>query len=287
MVTVIIPSGGPGERFFAPTIRDVLSKAAGDVEVYAITDGWVAPREERVQDGRVTYASLPASPHNQKRHGINLAASRCAGDYLMALDAHCMVAEGFDELLTAAYQPGWLLVPRRLRLDAANWCLEDPAGRPPIDYEYFRWRPLLYERHLAGYKWDARTLERWDIICDPILTCQGSCWFIDRALFHRLGLMRTEGYGGWGAEAEEMVFEVYRAGGEARVLKGECWYAHLHKGRTYGRMYTLNHAERHASYAYSYQLWVNERRDFFAAMIDRFAPLPGWPANWKEQLWRH
>jgi hypothetical protein len=285
LLSVIIPSGGPDERFFRKTIEDVLLKAAGEVEVYAMTDGWVAPREDRVQDDRVIYVDLDPSEHNQKRQAVNLAVSLCDGEYVMALDAHCMMAPGFDSLLIEACPPNGLIVPRRLRLDAENWCLEDSGGRPPIDYEYFMWRSILNKRHLAGYKWDARTLERLDLHCDRICTCQGSTWLLRKQLFQDLGLMSTEGYGGWGAEAEEMVFEVYRAGGEARVLKDECWYAHLHKGRTYGRMYNLNNVERKSSYAYSYQLWIYDRRDFFVPFMKEFQPMPGWPSNWQDQIY--
>lgn len=285
LLTVIIPSGGPGEKFFRPTIEDVLAKGV-NVEVYAVTDGWVEPADNRVQDDRVTYLELPHSTQNQKRHAINLSVERCAGEYVMALDAHCLMAEGFDEVLQAAHQPNWVQIPRRHRLDAENWCLQEQYGKPPIDYEYFMWQSMTKpgEPGLHGYKWDARTLERWDVPIDRTATCQGSCWYMTRAWYLERGFMQVEGYTGWGAEAEEICLETFLHGGQVMTNK-HTWYAHLHKGHQFGRMYILNHRERHASYDYSYRLWVQERREFFVPFIRSFPLMPNWPEDWERHIY--
>jgi hypothetical protein len=92
-------------------------------------------------------------------------------------------------------------------------------------------------------------------------------------------------YQGWGQEGEEIVFETWKNGGEVKTNKNT-WYAHLHKGVKYGRMYHMSREDNRKSYRYSYDLWLNKNRDFFIGLIERFMPLPGWPANWKERLWK-
>lgn len=280
MLTVIIPS--KTEKYFKRTIEDVLEKATGEIEIYAVTDGY--KETDKVQDNRVIYLELEPSGKNQKRHGINKAVSLCRGDYIMALDAHCMMAPGFDVQLIKDHKPNWVQIPRRNRLDAMNWCLQDQCGRPPIDYEYIMWKPVKQRDGFHGYKWDTRTLERMHIPIDDTMTIQGSCWFMTKEWFNKMGFMQIKGYTGWGQEGEEISFTTWMNDGEVKTNKNT-WYAHLHKGKTYGRMYHLNKGETLESYKYSFNLWTNENKEAFIKIVERFWPIPNWPDNWKEIIW--
>lgn len=284
-LSIAIPS--KTEKFLYKTTKDVLEKATGNIEIFPILDGY--DTEEIIEDKRVKYIRLPATQAAQKRHGINIVASICSGDYLMSLDAHCMMAEGFDEVLLKDIEDDWVVVPRRNRLDAENWCLQTQVDdRPPIDYEYLMW-PLQFDPPaFHGFKWDARTRERWDIPIDNILTFQGSMWVMSRKHFHRLNLMQIDGYQGLGQEAEEISWKTYCSGGRVVVNKNTS-YGHLHKGNLHGRMYFLDKKEQNRSYAYSYDFWMNNRpfkgkvRNW-GDLIDSFMPIPKWPTNWREEL---
>jgi glycosyltransferase involved in cell wall biosynthesis len=278
MLSILIPS--KTEKYLDNTILDILKNARGEIEVIAILDGYDT---ERIQDERVKYIILEPSSSNHKRQGVNEAVKQSKGDYVMVLDAHCMVAEGFDVQLIKDHQPNWVQVPRRHRLDAENWCLQ-PQGdtRPPIDYEYLMWQGIL-DHAFHGYKWDSRTLERQDILIDDILTMQGSTWFMTKEWYNKMGFMDIR-YQGWGQEAEEISFTTWNNGGRVVVNKNT-WYAHLHKGKKYGRMYKLNYDENKLSYAYAYNLWVMENKEFFIKLIEKFWPIPKWPINWKEIIW--
>src|SRR3990167_8286851 len=132
MLSVIIPSRN--EKFLNKTIQDVLNKGTGEIEVIPVLDGYDT---ERINDDRVRYITLENQPFTQKRQGINLAVKAARGEYIMSLDAHCMMAPGFDEQLVKDHQSDLVQVPRRHRLDAENWCLQPQSdSRPPIDYEY-------------------------------------------------------------------------------------------------------------------------------------------------------
>jgi hypothetical protein len=280
MLSIAIPS--KNERFLDNTIRDVLENATGEIEVFPILDGYDCPH---IEDPRVHYIVLPPTGHMKKRHGINEMVRICKGEYVMSLDAHCLVAKGFDTQLAKDHKSNWVQIPRRHRLDAENWCLQDQCGRPPIDYEYFMFAPLARGEGLHGYKWDSRTRERADIMVDDTLEFQGSCWFMTKEWFNKCGFMQTEGYTGWGQEAEEIGLKTRLMGGEVKTNKNT-YYAHLHKGKEYGRMYHQNRSEVNASNQYSRQVWLYDNKDFFISVIEKFMPVPNFPKDWKEKIWK-
>ena len=282
MLTVIIPSRT--ERFLNNTIRDILKNARGEFEIFPVLDGYEP--DELVVDPRVRYIRLPQVKFTQKRHGINKGVEMSSGEYVMSLDAHCMVAEGFDLQLAKDHQPDWVQIPRRNRLDAENWCLQTQSDdRPPIDYEYTMW-PLKFDPYgLHGFKWDEKTLKRWDIPIDETMHFQGSCWFMTKDYFKHLKLMQIEGYSGWGMEAEEIFMKVRRDGGKT-ITNKNTWYAHLHKGPKYGRMYFMTRQSQRDCNRFAYNYWVIENKPIFIQHIEAFWPLPGgWPHDWKKQLW--
>lgn len=283
MLSIAIPS--KNEKFLQRTIQDVLEKATGEIEIFPILDGYDIPDDEIVKDHRVHYVRLPAQSYSQKRHGINKMVNElCIGEYVMSLDAHCMMAPGFDTQLIKDHQPNWVQIPRRKRLDAENWCDQSQSdNRPPIDYEYIMFHPLLKEKAIHGFKWDARTLSRWETKVDETIQFQGSCWFMTKKWFQERGFMDIK-YQGWGQEAEEISMETWKNGGKVMTNKNT-WYAHLHKGRKYGRMYFLSKDENRRSYDYAYDLWVKDNKDFFISLIKKFSPMPMWPENWEELIY--
>ena len=301
MLSIAIPSRN--EKFLKQTILDVLKNATGDIEIFPILDGYEIPKEEIVEDSRVHYLSIPLGDKKcHKRQGINMMVEICKGEYVMSLDAHCMVAKGFDERLAKDHGgDNWVQIPRRHRLDAENWSIQTQVdGRPPIDYEYVMF-PLNYHPTsgspsrpkepkkeyypaIHGFKWDKRTLERLNIPIDETMTFQGSCWFMTKNHFKKINLMQIEGYSGWGQEAEEIGFKTWRAGGKV-VTNKNTWYAHLHKGSKYGRMYRMPKESTTDCNKYSYNYWINENKVFFIKFIEKFWPVPNWPADWKELLY--
>ncbi len=284
MLSICIPS--KGEKFLNQTIKDVLENATGEIEVFPVLDGYEP--DELIEDSRVKYIRLPSTPEMKKRHGVNEMVRQSRGDYVMSLDAHCLVAKGFDEQLAKDHQSNWVQIPRRHRLDAERWEIQDQEGRPPIDYEYLMWKPVKQRDGFHGYKWDSRTLERVDVMIDDTMTIQGSCWFMTKDWYNRCGFMQIDGYKGWGQEGEEVSFTTWLTGGRVVTNKATS-YAHLHKGRTYGRMYHFNKGEAEESYKYSYDFWINDRPlknrvHNFDWLVEKFWPVPNWPDDWKEQI---
>jgi hypothetical protein len=265
LVTVIIPSRQ--ETFLNNTIKDVLSNATGEIEVFPILDGYDT---ERINDPRVKYICLPNNGSMQKRQGINCAVSLAKGEYVMSLDAHCMVGKGFDEILSKDCEDNWIVIPRRYKLEPISWTTRKDT--PPVDYEY--WMKQEYDKCiLKPYRWERPGHE--NLMIDDTLTFQGSCWFMKKSYFKRMGFMKTEGYTGWGQEDVELAMETWTTGGRCVVNKNT-WYAHLFKGNTYGRMYKEVKGQHWESRQYAFKYWCVERKDEFMNLLKKFAPIPNW-----------
>ena len=200
----------------------------------------------------------------------------------MWCDAHCAFAKGFDEVLTRDCQDNMVMTLRRHRMDVENWT-GTSWNKPPIDYEYFMWQMLTKNKRLAAYKWDLKTLANMDKMIDDVMTIQGSLAVMKRSWYDKCGFMKIQGYTGWGQEGEELCLRTMQMGGRAVVNKNS-WYAHLHKGPTWGRQYHWSKHDIYPSYDYSFNYWVRENRDFFFSVLERFMPIPNFPENWKEKL---
>lgn len=291
LVSIVIPSrgekdGSRKEEFLNATILDILKNAVGDIEILPVLDGYELPKEERINDSRVRYLHLPNMGKLQKRQAVNAAISISHGEFVMSVDAHCMFASGFDEVLKKEHKPNWVQVPRRHRLNAFTWTLSDGPNQPPIDYEFWMWNDFIGKTkgygELCNFKWDKRTIERLHILVDETLTFQGSCWFMTREWFDTIKF-EIEGYTGWGQEAEEIGLKTRALGGHLMVNK-KTWYAHLHKGSAHGRMYYFPKNQRDESYAFGYDYWVRKNTEVFGKVIDSFMPIPGWEENWRDYI---
>lgn len=118
-LTIVIPSRN--EMFLARTIQDVLEHAELNTEVIAVLDGaWADPPIPDHE--RVTLIYHPVSIG--QRAACNEAAAMARSKYVMKLDAHCSMAQGFDRVLLADMQDDWTVVPTMRNLWAFDWVCE-------------------------------------------------------------------------------------------------------------------------------------------------------------------
>lgn len=215
-VSVIIPSRR--ERFLSQTILDVQKKFKGDYEIVVTLDGeWADP----IEGVKYIYNKEPRG----MRTAINQAVEIAQGKYIMKLDAHCMVDEGIDEKLKAVHQDNWVQTPRRKRFDHEKWELTDLES-PDIDY--------MMVRNFKGHKDNDknRNPELKKKLIDDIEVFQGSCYFMTKDFFNKLGLLDDVNFGKMGSEALEIALKCRHAGGRVVVNKNT-WYAHAHIGCRY------------------------------------------------------
>ena len=287
MVSVLIPSRN--ERFLAQTVKDVLAHATGEIEVITNLDGYWQDPYDLPDDKRLTV--IHTGKARGMRWGINAAAGVAKGDYLLKCDAHCSFQEGFDEVLKADCEGNWIVIPRRDRLDAENWCRQE-TSKPAIDLHFLSCpitNPDGYSMH--GHIWPERDRERLAVEIDETMSFQGSCWFMDRRhFFDRLGGMSEVGYGTFTQEPTEIGMKTWLGGGKIMVNK-KTTYLHLHKGKTYGRGWHQDRDEVKAGHLYSARFWMGdewpERVYDMDWLIDRFAPVPTWPEDWRERRFEY
>lgn len=278
-VSIIIAARN--ERFLPPTVADLLSKARGDVELLVVLDGyWPTPPLPDDRRLRILHRGTALG----MRPAINDAARVATGEYLMKVDGHVMVAEGYDAQLKADYQEdNWILTARRFPLDPIAWAFEQRTDdKYPIDYHYLD-NPLARpDAHLHGVPWRQRRAERADVLLDDEMTSQGSLWFMSANHWQRLGEMDVAHYGTFVNEFQEIGMKTWLGGGACKVTK-RTWYAHLYKGKTYGKGYALGREETAAGNAHTTRHWLGNHwsgrvRDF-RWLIEHFAPVPGWPLD--------
>jgi glycosyltransferase involved in cell wall biosynthesis len=296
MLSAIIPSrNAPSWPFLQRTVDDLFNKAAEEVEVIVILDGF-RPDPPLKEQKNLTVVFHPEA--QGMRQGINLGASIAKGKYIMKVDDHCMFDAGYDKALKENCDDNWLAVPSRFALHGEQWLegKERPFKYGPVEYLYLTFPYNLDDQFGFGFhgkKWRgeygltggyyAREKKRKDIRIDDMLSFQGSCWFMHRKRFFENGCMQTEGYFQH-QEAQEMCFKVWLSDGGRCVINKKTWYAHLHKGSDYGRGYHMLKHHQIKSNIYSADTWMNNKWSGqtrpMKYVIDKFWPLEAWPEDW-------
>jgi|TARA_Y100000034_G_scaffold19875_1_gene22599 glycosyltransferase involved in cell wall biosynthesis len=288
LVSIVIPSRK--ERFLKKTIQDLLAKAHDSIEIIAVLDGYWPEKEEIVEDPIVSY--IHRGWPRGMRSGINSGVAVSKGEYIMKLDGHCMLDTGFDVKLKTDCKDKWVVIPRRKRLDVEKWDIQD-VGKPDIDYNYLSFPndPADFGgAGLNGRIWTEKIIKRRDIPkyeIDDEMSFQGSCWFMKRKTFDWLELMDEETYGTFWNEAQEIGLKTWLSGGRV-VRNKKTWYAHLHKGKKYGRGYNLDEKQLRKG-ATAVNRWMvdykwHKQIHPFEWLIEKFMPVPTWPED--RDLWK-
>jgi glycosyltransferase involved in cell wall biosynthesis len=286
-VSVVIPSRN--EVYLNKTIDDLFAKAEGEIEVIAVLDGYwpaVLPEEHK------GLTLLHFGAQQGMRQGINAAVRMSTGEFIMKLDGHCMVDQGFDVKLQADCDVDWIVIPRRYSLDPEKWEWMN-TGKPPVDYHYLSYPYLKPDDPacgLHGNVWTRRAKERKNILIDDEMSSQGSCYFMHRDYWSKIGPLDVEHYGTFAQEFQEVGLKCWLGGGQVKINK-KTWYAHLHKGRQYRSGYGFTNekwrsftADNKKAHDYTIDHWLNNRWEKrvhdFAWLLDKFWPVPDWPEEW-------
>lgn len=294
MLSVIIPSRC--DEYLQKTIDDLLLKAEGEVEIIVVFDGyWPNPMIK--DDPKVRFIHHGTQfDNNGMRDSINKGMALAKGEYVMKIDEHCMLDQGYDVKLIADCEDNWVVIPRRYRLDAENWKIVED-GRPPIDYNYLAYPYQRYHDQtcgLHGEEW--KRPDRKDILIDDTVSCQGSCYFTTREWwFKMIGPLDDENYGPFTHEAQEVCNKSWLGGGRVIVNK-KTWYAHMHKGKL-GKKYGFSNSQyrvhqdlKEKGRLFCIDFWINNKWDKrvhdFEWFFEHFGLFPGWNETWKEDLIR-
>jgi len=269
------------------TIQDIYEKATGDFETIVVFDG-------------PPYQDLPEYPNltvlknewSGTKESINIAARIATGKYLFKIDAHCMLDQGFDEVLQSKIEDNWVVTPRLYILNAEEWKWQDNRFH---DYFYLPC-PLTDSqgfRFQAGAHWKGRTQERLNITdMDENMKLHGSAWFMSKDFYWNClnGLNPNDGAGRWNGEDIEISLKTWLGpwGGKLMVNKNT-WYAHMHRGGQRPREFGVSHQETSQSATWSARYWMKnswkEQTHELGWLIEKFWPVATWPENWRV-LWK-
>jgi glycosyltransferase involved in cell wall biosynthesis len=274
-VSVIVPARN--EAYLVRTVQDLLAKAARDVEVVVILDGYWEHRLPADKRVKVLHRGTALGLRAATAAAVQVAT----GQHLLKCDAHTMWDEGYDVKLRADYHDdAWVLVPRRYALAAEAWTIDDSNPKYPVDYHYL-------DPSLHGVPWKARRQARKDVLLDDEMSSQGSAWFMSRRCWDRLGPQDAAGYGPFYREFQEIGLKAWLSGGAVKVTK-RTWYAHWRKK---DRGYPTDGFARAESDAYCEWFWLTDqpfpqRTRNLRWLVEHFAPVPGWPTDLDELFWR-
>lgn len=286
MARVSVILAARGERHLPRMVRHLMKRLTGDWELLVGFDGGPYPTVEEIGtlDSRV---KLYYFDYYGLKPTINKLVFAATGEYLLKLDAHCAVSEGIDEVLQRDMEPNWMVVPRFYTMDEPTW---GPDYRKPHCDYWLLDCPLTdpkgYRFRAGGY-WFERTAARAKTgPIDETLTHHGSGWFVSRSFFlEKLRGMQSEGYGVSYMEPADLGLRMWLGPWDGRVVVNKsCWYAHLHQQAS-ARGYGISMKEIRRSYDWTANYWMRgawpEQARPLSWLIDRFAPVPTWPADWQ------
>ena len=293
LVSVIIAARN--EPYLARTVGDVFAKASGEIEVLVMLDGW---RPDTPLQYRKNLIPIYREESKGMRNSLNQLAANASGKYLLKLDAHCAVAEGFDEILQRDMQDDWLVTPTRYSLNVDKWQRQGGA----VEYLYVTFPYVadsMYGDGFHGKKWIGpygigenmgKSQYYWmenarkHVPIDDIMTIQGSGWFMAKEYFKRIDML-DEVHSFFFQEGNELCFKVWMMGGRCVVNKNT-WYAHWHK--TISQNYGLSKQQKSETQRFSTWVWMNDKWPKAAKkmsdFVEKFYPIPSWPGDWREQV---
>ena len=311
-LSVLVPARN--EPFLLQTVEDVIAHARARTEVIVVCDGgW--PIDPIPDTPSVHLVYLPQSIG--QRQATNLAARMARGRFVMKLDAHCAVDEGFDVKLITPYDTGELTpdtttIPRMYNLhvfnrhcracDAVHYQgpLGDGAECPTCKVKGKMVREMVwtprFNRMTDFARFDRRPqFQYWnhykkraaaqgdlaDVMCHV-----GAGWMMPRSRYWDLGGM-DEGHGSWGQMGIEVSCKSWLSGGR-QVVNKRTWYSHLFRtqpGFSFPYKMTEGAAER--AREYSRRLWFDNTWPGqvrpLSWIIRKFHPVPEWETEeWPE-----
>ena len=301
-VSVIIPARN--EMFLSGTIEHILDAIKADTEIIAVLDGYW-PDPSIPENSRVTV--IHHSVSIGQRAAVNEAVELSKAKYIIKTDGHSMFDKGFDVKLMADCEYDWTVLPRMYNLHVFDWVCENghnfyqdkfPLGKEnkcpnckfPLKMKYI-WRirksrktdyMCLNNELRVQYwgKYGERPEAQGDIT--DVMNGIGACWFQYRERFLELGGL-DEKHGSWGQVGVEVACKAWLSGGR-HVVNKKTWFAHMFRTTgSFGFPYKIHGSDQEKARKYSTDLWKNDewpkQQRKFQWLIDKFAPVPTWHAQ--------
>lgn len=297
-LTVMIPARN--EEFLGRTIQDVLEHIKGNTEIIVILDGYL-PEVPLKSDPRITIIYNPVAVG--QRGATNQAAKIARGKYVLKMDAHVALDDGFDLKMLEAYSKlddNVTMIPLMRNLHVFDWVCPnghrryqgnsgvcEECGKPTI--KDIVWIPkkspttftFRFDKTMHFQYWGelAKRPENikgalcndgtYDTNLRETMSIQGSCFMLTKEKYFELDIC-SEDFHSWGQQGVEVACKTWLSGG--RVISNlNTWYAHMFrtKGGDFGFPY------------HNPQNLVNENREKSRELFQK----DNWPLATKKFQW--
>lgn len=294
-LSVLIPSRN--ELFLSHTVRDLLANIRADTEILVALDG--APALEPLpEDDRVHIVAFPISIG--QRAATNALARMAQGRYLMKLDAHCSVAEGFDSIMLHDAQPNETHVPVMKNLHVYDWLCsnghrryQSPSGvctecgepthmdivwiaKPSPNSKAYCFDATPHFQYFREFN---KRPEGIGALTES-MSLQGSCFMLSQERYFALNAC-DESFGSWGSQGIEVACKTWLSGGRV-IVNHNTWHSHCFRtaGGDWGFPYPLSHSQTEHARQRARELffegkWQGAVRPL-SWLVERFWPVPGW-----------
>lgn len=307
-LAVLIPARN--EQFLNLTVKDVLANKRGKTQVLVgLDEEWANPPLDDHPDLTILY--VPESIG--QRAMTNQLCRMTTAKYVMKLDAHCTVDEGFDVKMMSEMKDDYTMIPALYNLHAFDWvcnkcgnrwyqsptptmCYENGEKRTPnasCDSKSFRreivWKPRL-NRRSEFYRFDntlhfqydrkrQKKANKEDVLVET-MSAQGSCFMLTRKKYWELDIC-DEKHGSWGQQGTEVACKTWLSGGKL-VTNRKTWYSHLFRtqGGDFGFPYPQSGTQTEHAREYSRSLFMNGKwnktKYNLSWLLNKFWPVEGW-----------
>lgn len=286
------------EQFLRRTVEDLLEHKRGDIEIIVGLDGkWSDPPLEQHPNVVVYYVPESIGQRAMLNKLCRLARSR----YVMKLDAHCSVSEGFDLKMLAGFEKcgdDCVFAPTMKNLHAFNWLCE-------CGHTHYQDKGSVCPKCSNEMKqeiiWISKLSPNSTAYCfDPTphfdyhgawkrkqagdypesMSLQGSCFMLTKDNWFKLNICDEE-FGSWGSQGIEVACKFWLSGRKVLVNR-TCYYSHVFRTKSqngFGFPYPLSgsqvsHAKNAAKELFFKNKWPLQTRPL-SWLVERFSP-PKW-----------
>lgn len=307
-LTVMIPARN--EEFLGRTVQDVLEHIKANTEIIVILDGYL-PDVPLRSDPRITVIYNPVAVG--QRAATNQAVKIAKGKYVMKIDAHVALDDGFDVKMLEAFKKlddNVTMIPGMRNLHCFDWVCPDghrryqgqsgvceECGKPTVkDVVWipkkspftftFRFDKTMHFQYWGDLAKQPENVKgalcndgSYDTNLRETLSIQGSCFMLTKEKYLELDICSEE-FHSWGQQGVEIACKTWLSGG--RVISNiNTWYAHMFrtKGGDFGFPYPNPQNKVNENRELSRELFLKDRWPLatrkFQWLLDKFNP-PDW-----------
>ena len=228
LLSVIIPARS--EEFLQNTIDDVFKHLEADTEVLVGLDGWDKELQKR-PNLKIFHESSPIG----QRAMQNALARQSDAKYLLKLDAHVSLSQGFDRVMLEIMEanPDIVLVPAFTNLWVYNWVC--PQGHRTYQGKVDKCsqceetkleKEIVWKNNTKVYSdfrfnddliFEYGDLENYEMF-HPVQAIQGSGFCVSRENYWKWNLC-DESWGSWGSQGYEIWKKVQNNGSKTFVTR--------------------------------------------------------------------